>query len=113
MKKKSIRDEIVTREHLTDEISEFKKDLKEEMLDLREGIVDQVDSKMKRYKNEVLAGLDKISKELQDMREENAAGSLRFERLDDKVDDHDLPAMLAQALQAGKRITTLESATTT
>ncbi|OGH17253.1 MAG: hypothetical protein A3C30_01450 [Candidatus Levybacteria bacterium RIFCSPHIGHO2_02_FULL_40_18] len=71
------------------DIQELKKDLKEEVLDLREGIVDQVNGKMKLYKDEVLTKLDGISKELQDLREENAASTLHFERLDEKVDNHE------------------------
>lgn len=74
-----------------------KQELREELLDQREGIIDQVDSKMKRYKDEVLQGLDKISKELQDMREEDAAGTLQIRRLGKTVDSHE------------KRITDLES----
>lgn len=99
MKNKFVRSEVVTKGHLSDEFSELKKDLREEMLDLREGIIDQVDSKMKRHNDKVLAGLDKISKELQDMREEDAAGTLQMRRLNEKVDNHE------------KRIARLESPT--
>lgn len=88
MKKQSKLDEPVTKGYLTDELAEF-----------RAGLIDQLDKRMDAKFDKVLAGQDKIIKELQDMREENAAGTLHFERLDEKVENHE------------KRITRLESAT--
>lgn len=82
---------------LREEMRTIKGDLREEMLDVREGIIDQVNSKMKLYNNEVLTRLDGISKEPQDMREENAAGTLQYRRLREDVDSHE------------KRITRLKS----
>lgn len=74
---------------IREEMRAMKGDLREEMLDLRGGLIDQVNDKMKLYKDEVLTRLDGISKELQDMREEDAAGTLQFRRLDGKVDSHE------------------------
>jgi len=97
--KKQAAQKPLTKSDLVSVLEDYptRRELKEELLDLREGIIDQVDSKMKKYNDKVLTGLDKISKELQDMREENAAGTLHFERLDEKVEDHE------------KRINALES----
>ena len=86
MKKKSVRGELVTRGYLIDTLADF-----------REGLIDQLDTKNRRYKDEIMTGIDKVVKELQDMREENAAGTLHLERLDETVDDHE------------KRITRLET----
>lgn len=93
------RDIQTLKKDIREEMRAMKGGLREEMLDLREGIIDQVNDKMKLYKDEVITRLDGISKELQDMREEDAAGTLQFRRLDGKVEDHE------------KRITTLESPT--
>ncbi len=94
MKRKSVRDEVVSKGYLTDELAEF-----------RAGIINQLDgrieSKFKNYTNKVLTGQDKIMKEIQDMREEDAAGTLQMRRLEKTVDSHE------------KRITRLESPTTT
>ena len=76
---------MVTKGHLTDELAEF-----------RAGLFEQLDTNNRKYKDEILTSMDKVVKELQDMREENAAGTLHFERLDGKVEDHE------------KRITRLE-----
>lgn len=75
---KSKRDELVTKGYLTDEFAEF-----------RAGLIDQLDLRYKKYFNKILTGQDGIMKELQDMREENAAGTLHFERLDDKINNHE------------------------
>lgn len=91
MKKQSVREEVVTKGFLTDTLADF-----------REGLIDQMDqrieTKFKAYTNKVLTGLDKVMKELETMREENAAGTLQARRFEEQVEDHE------------KRIKQLESA---
>lgn len=58
----------------------------------------KLDVKNRGYKDELMTKLDKVLKELVDMREENDASTLRFERNETRLDNH------------GKRITTLETA---
>lgn len=88
---------------ITEEFLEEK--LEEKILGLRENLreeisimQDHLDDKNRKYKDEVLTGLDKVMKELSDMREENAAGTLQLRRLTIQGEDHE------------KRITNLESA---
>lgn len=78
MKKKTFRDEVVTKGYLTDELADF-----------REGLVDQLDKRYGQHFNRILDGQDKIMKELETMREENAAGTLIGHRLQKKVEDHE------------------------
>jgi hypothetical protein len=51
--------------------------------------LEKLDEKNKGYKDQILTGLDGVMKELQDMREENAASTLHFERTDEKLSDHE------------------------
>ncbi len=68
--------------------------LEEKLLDLREGIIDHVDTKNRQYKNEIMTGLDKVMKELETMREENTVRDYQFS---EKFNNHE------------QRITKLES----
>ena len=61
-----------------------------------DGKFDNLDEKNRGYRDQILTGLDGVMKELQDMREENAASTLHFERNDETLENHE------------KRITTLE-----
>lgn len=69
--------------------------LEEKLLDLREGIIFQVDEKSRKYRDEVLNGLDKVMKELETMREESTVRDYQF---NEKFNNHE------------QRITKLESA---
>lgn len=57
----------------------------------------KLDEKNREYRDQVLVGLDKVMKELQDIREENATGMLQTNRTKEQLNDHE------------KRITKLES----
>lgn len=52
--------------------------------------LDRLDEKNRGYRDQILTGIDKVVKELQDMREENAASTLHFERTDEKLKEHDI-----------------------
>lgn len=78
MKKKTFRDELVTKGYLTDQLADF-----------REGLIDQLDKRYGQHFNKILDGQDKIMKELETMREESAAGELQDRRLKEKVEDHE------------------------
>jgi len=115
MKKKTFRDELVTKGYLTDKLADFSEALidqidsrmdkrigqVEDRLDKRidrvEHRIDQVESNLDKKFDRVYISLDKVIKELQDMREEDAAGNLQERRLEKKVEDHE------------KRIKNLES----
>jgi archaellum component FlaC len=81
---------------LKSEFKTTKKSLFSQILTLEERI-EHMDEKNKKYKDEMLTGLDKVMGELQAMREEDAAGTLQIQRLREDVDNHD------------KRISKLES----
>lgn len=64
---------------------------------LRDELSDEMDVKYSEWtkvvydmKNEIMTGQDKIVKELQDMREENAAGVLQARRVDSTLEDHEV-----------------------
>jgi len=57
-------------------------------LDLSEAF-DRYDEKNKGYRDQILTGIDGVMKELETMREENAAGTSLIRRLTDRVDDHE------------------------
>ena len=80
---------LATEEFLKKELSDLHKEIKEEMLDLREGIIDQVDSKNRQYKDEILTGLDKVMKELEIIREDNVIGTHQIRELRVDVDNHE------------------------
>lgn len=50
----------------------------------------RLDEKNRGYRDQILTGIDKVVKELLDMREENAASTLHFERTDEKLKEHDI-----------------------
>ena len=52
----------------------------------------RIDEKNKRYKDEVLDGLDEVIGELQTMREENAGGSLRLQDHEERITKLESPA---------------------
>ncbi len=76
-----------------------KRDLKEALFDLRHGLLKALDEKSKKYRDEILNGLDGVMKELETMREENTIGAHQTREIREEVDNHE------------KRITKLESPT--
>lgn len=60
--------------------------LEEKLLDLREGIIDQVDTKNRQYRDDIMTGLDRVMKELETMREENTVGDYQ---VTEKFDNHE------------------------
>ena len=86
MKKKSVRNEVVTKGYLTDELAEF-----------RAGLIDQMDQRIDKKFDKVHNTLDKIVGELQDMREENAAGIIQERRLQKQVDNHEKRIKILEA----------------
>lgn len=65
--------EPVTKEYLDAKLERFKKEIKieiteemrEEMYDMRTGIIDQVDTKARGYRDEILTRIDGVMKELE------------------------------------------------
>ena len=57
------------------------------------------DEKNRKYRDQILGGLDKVMGELQTIREENAVGNYQIREFREEIDDH------------GRRITKLESPT--
>ncbi|OGH17486.1 MAG: hypothetical protein A3C97_00425 [Candidatus Levybacteria bacterium RIFCSPHIGHO2_02_FULL_37_11] len=97
MKKIKQNSDIITRGILREELEITRKDLRIELDVSLEKVVRDVDEKNREYRDQVLTGLDGVMKELETMREENAAGTSLIRRLTDRVDDHEI------------RITKLES----
>lgn len=54
-------------------------------------IEQRIDEKSKRYKDEVLDGLDEVMGELQAMREDNAAGELRLQDHEERITKPESP----------------------
>ncbi|MEK7186142.1 MAG: hypothetical protein AAB675_02155 [Patescibacteria group bacterium] len=52
-------------------------------------VMQEIDEKSKGYRDQVLTGLDGVMKELETIREENAAGTLLIERISGRLDDHE------------------------
>lgn len=48
-----------------------------------------LDDKNRGYRDEILTGLDKVVKELQEIRDENAASTLHFERNGESIKNHE------------------------
>ena len=91
MSKKAVILQPVTKKDfllLRTEFKVTKKSLFSQILTLEEKI-EKVDDKNKKYKDEILTGLDKVMNELQTMREEDAAGTLQLLRLREDVDGHE------------------------
>jgi len=63
--------------------------LEEKLLDLREGIIDQVNFKNRQYKDEIMTGLDKVVKELEAIREDSIVGTHQIRELRVDVDNHE------------------------
>ncbi|PIR78910.1 MAG: hypothetical protein COX79_02445 [Candidatus Levybacteria bacterium CG_4_10_14_0_2_um_filter_36_16] len=63
--------------------------LEEKLLDLREGIIDQVNFKNRQYKDEIMTGLDKVVKELETIREDSIVGTHQIRELRVDVDNHE------------------------
>jgi len=77
-----------------------KEDMAMSVANLEEGMnkkLDKQDENIRKFKNQILTGQDKILKELEDIRQDNAASILHFERNDESVANHE------------KRITALET----
>lgn len=91
---KGLRDEMgVMKQDLEEKLSGLGGSLREEMSVMEESL----DGKNRKYRDEILTGLDKVMKELETMREENTVGSYQTRELREEVDNHE------------KRITKLES----
>lgn len=115
-KKRATIEAPVTKSFLKEKLSKYptKEDLKEALqasstkIDLKTEIalfgievdekLDKLDEKNKSYRNDIMTRIDKVLKELVEMREDNAASTLHFERNDEAMSIHD------------KRITALELA---
>lgn len=59
--------------------------LKTELSILKSELETAIDEKNKKYRDEVLTGIDGVMNELQSMREENAAGVIHSERVDERL----------------------------
>jgi len=73
---------------------------KVDLLTLREDLekrFEETNENNRKYKDQILTGLDGVMKELESMREENTIGTHQTKELREEVDEHE------------KRITTLES----
>lgn len=86
------KDKLVTESYLDQRLANFatKDDLKQVVQDVSNQIYDKLDT--------IQTTQDKILKELVNIREEDAASTLHFERNDESISDHE------------KRIASLESA---
>lgn len=70
-----VRDEMgLMQKGLRDEMGLMKQDLEEQMSVMEESL----DGKNRKYKDEILTGLDKVVKELETMREENTVGTFQI-----------------------------------
>lgn len=59
--------------------------LREVMSEFAETIIEKIDFKNKKYRDEIMTSIDGVTGELQTMREENAAGELRFRRVEKRI----------------------------
>lgn len=59
--------------------------LRDVMSEFTETIIEKIDFKNKNYRDQIMANVDGVTKELQTMREENAAGELRFRRVEKRI----------------------------
>lgn len=81
----------VTEDYLDRKLFTFKQELKEE-------IVNEIDGKNEKYKDEVMTKLDDISGQLEDLQQDKTLSIHQSSQLREEVEDHE------------KRITLLESA---
>lgn len=73
-------------------------DLRTALSDQEKSILRKMDEKSKKYRDDILKGLDKVMKELEEMREDSSLGVYQTRNLREDVDSHE------------KRITKLETA---
>lgn len=73
-------------------------DLRTALSDQEKSILKKMDEKSKKYRDDILKGLDKVMKELEEMREDSSLGAYQTRNLREDVDSHK------------KRITKLETA---
>lgn len=73
-------------------------DLRTALSDQEKSILRKMDEKSKKYRDDILKGLDKVMKELEEMREDSSLGAYQTRNLREDVDSHE------------KRITKLETA---
>ncbi|MCL4418726.1 hypothetical protein M1146_01335 [Patescibacteria group bacterium] len=72
---------LVTRAVLKEELGITNRELR--------GIIEKMDEKNRKYRDQILTGLDGVMKELETMREENTVGTHQIRELDVKVDNHE------------------------
>ena len=72
----------VTEDYLDRKLFTFKQELKEE-------IVNEIDGKNEKYKDEVMTKLDDISGQLEDLQQDKTLSIHETTQLQEQVDDHD------------------------
>jgi len=72
----------VTEDYLDRKLFTFKQELKEE-------IVNEIDGKNEKYKDEVMTKLDDISGQLEDLQQDKTLSIHQTTQLQEQVDDHD------------------------
>lgn len=99
MKQKNSSSNLVTKTVLKDELInlETRVDIKLDRMENR------IDDNAKKYRDQILTSNDKLAKQLEEMRDENAIGFNQVARLQKQVNSH---ATRIQKLEHAQQITT-------
>jgi len=90
--------DYVTRQDLREELVEFKKEFKKELkTELKTELREDLGEDIRKFRDEIMTGIDGVMKELEAMREDSTIGTYQIRNLREEADDHE------------KRITRLES----
>lgn len=93
-----IREEIKTLEHkfndglgnmegrFDSKLTDMEGRFDSKLTDMEERIDEKIDNSFRKYKDEVLTGLDKVMGELKSLREESSAHQLHHGRINERVD---------------------------
>lgn len=89
MKQKKSKDEYITKKYLDERFDAFSQAFRKEMVFFGETLYEKIERKIQQVNDRLYNMLDKIIKELEEIREDKVIGAHQTKELRERVDDHD------------------------